>query len=1150
MKRKQQCGGFLKFMQKVIRIVRVSMFLIFLSSAMAFSASYSQVTKLTLNLNNVTVKEVIQAIEGQSEFIFFYQDQQLDLNRKVTIEVNGKNIKDVLNELFEGTNNTYKINNRQILIGKKERKEETLAMIDYKNTSVVEQQDKIVTGVVRDKQGVPLPGVSIIVKNTSIGTVTDPEGRFTLTVPENARTLVFSFVGMKLQEVPIGNQSVFQVVMEQTVIGVEEVVVTALGIEKSRKSLTYSTQQVDMDNLVKLKEKSLGNALAGKVAGLSVITSSGSHGVTGDARVVLRGERSLNSNNQPLIVVDGIPVSDRPSAFSDLVSRTIEGGTAPSGYQMNSLSVVNPDDVESINVLKGPAASALYGSSAQNGVIVITTKKGKMGKSLLEINSQSNFDFPYMFPELQNEYAQGVKGAFSPNSDIYSWGPKMTGQTVKDWTGKDSKLEPQPNNMKDFFRTGQTYSNSVSYSIGVEKATAYFSYSNTMAMGLVPTNNMQRHNFNLRVSSEVVKNLHADFKITYFNQKVEDDLDYGIDQFSVMYQLCIMPRSLRTSDLRNYYYYDKELSRKQNTWAPGSTSVNNPYWAMHANEFPNTTHRVNSFASFKYDFTDWLSLQVRGGLNINMYDSEMKSWWGTQYIRSGKGDYQTAMNKSQVFTGDALLTFRKQLSDDFRLSVNVGGELKDVYGRNMTSSAGGLTVENKFSLSYAQVLTAGDGESHIQKQGLYSMANLNFREYLFLDLTARNDWSSTLPKPYNYFYPSVGLSAIVTDMLTLPDIFSYMKVRGSYAEVGNDAKYSMIFQTYSAAALGPVGFLYPVSTKVPSNLIPEMTKSWEAGAEVRILDDRIGIDATLYKSNTFNQLILVSSPSSSGYSQGWINCGNIQNTGIELLLNASPVRSEKFRWGIDLNFTRNWNKVIELTETTTVYELSRGNLSVGSPKAVVGKPFGEIYTKGYERNAEGKIIVDAQGVPKITSLYTHYLGNYNYDWRGGLTNSFSYGNWNLSCLIDINYGGVRQSITEAHLLQSGTGKETLKGREDGFIFDGVKADGTPNDIKITAQDYCVRVGGRITNGSGEPFNHDATNSRLRELSLGYNIPVRNSSIKSLQVSMVGRNLFFIYNGCKWFDPDDTYEINVNGFGSESFSLPGTRTLGVNIRLVL
>ena len=1141
-------SGFKRNIQKFLLIMKLTTLLTLVLTLTVSAGTYSQNTKLDLSLENVTIEQALLEIENNSRFVFIYESGTIDKSVKRTISAKGQTIDAILSQLLEGTDVIYSIDDRQVSLYKKGN---TLSTIHLSGVpSVQAQQPKSISGKVTDSSGAPIPGASVVVKGTTNGIITDTNGNYSLSnVPSDAM-LVFSFVGMKKQEIPVAGRTTFNVVMEETTFGVEEVVITALGIEKTKKSLAYSTQQVNMESLTTAKEVNLGNALSGKVAGLTVTSSSGAQGVAGDARITLRGDRSINGNNQPLIVVDGIPISDRPNAYFELVSRTIEGASAPTGYKMNSLSVVNPDDVESINVLKGPAGSAIYGSSAQNGVIVITTKKGKIGQSKLEVNSLMDFDIPYLYPEFQNEYAQGLDGTFIPNADVSSWGPKMTGQTVTDWTGKQTTLTPQQNNVKDFFKAGYNAINTVSYSTGVGKSTAYFSYGNTTSRGLLETNKMQRHNFNLRLTSEVVKNLKADFKITYLNQKIDDDVDYGIDQFSVMYQLAMMPRSIRTSDIKKYSYYDENLSLKQNVWSPDNTSINNPYWAMYAHETPSTVNQINTFTSLKYDFTSWLYLQARGGLNAYYNDSEEKTWWGTKYIYSGKGDYQTAFNKSRSFTADALLVFNKELNKNFRLGVNIGAEVKDVYGRSLVSSAGGLTTENKFSLSYAETPTTSDAESRIQKQAVYAMGNLNFRSYLYLDVTARNDWSSTLPSPYTYFYPSLGLSGIISDMVTLPKSISFLKVRGSYAEVGNDAQWAMILQTYGATASGPVGFLEPVSTKIPVNLVPEKTKSWEAGTEIRFFENRLGFDFTWYKSNTYNQLIKISSPPSSGYSSGWINCGNIQNTGVELLISAKPVISTNFAWNIDLNFSRNWNKVIALSGTTSSYELSRGNLSIGSVKAVVGKPYGEIYTKGFQRNDAGKIIVDAQGAPKILSTYTTYLGNYNYDWKGGITNNFSYKKWNMSFLVDLNYGGVRQSITEAHMLLAGTSKESLNGREGGILVDGVKEDGTPNDIVISAQSYDQRIGGRVTSGSGEPFNHDATNSRLRELSIGHNFSLKSSVVKSLQISMVGRNLFYIYNGCKWFDPDVAYEINVNGFGSESFSLPGTRTFGVNIKLIL
>lgn len=1122
---------------KFLRKMRIVALLLLISITQTFALeSYAQTKQLSLNFRNETILNILDKIEDQSEFYFMYDATIVDVNQRKSISCENQPITMILDQLLKDTKIVYEISDRQIVLTSAQKAEVG--------------QSKTISGKVTDSSGAPLPGVSVVLKGTTQGTITDADGNYSVpNIPGDA-TLVFSFVGMKTQEIYVGGKMTINVIMTEEAVGVGEVVVTALGIEKNKRNLTYATQQVNMEDLTTIKDVNLGNALAGKVAGLTVTSSSGAQGVGGDARITIRGSRSINNNNQPLVVVDGIPVSDNSGAYYQSEKILNEGGAIPVGYGLNTLSVVNPDDVESINVLKGPSASAVYGSSAQNGVIVITTKKGKRGRSNISINSVTNFDLPYLYPEYQNEYGQGYNGQYSPTSNIFSWGPKMTGQAVTDWTGKQVTLDPQPDNVKDFFKTGYNLINTVSYSTGVDKSTAYFSYGNTTSRGLEETNKMQRHNFNLRLTSELLKNLKADFKLTYTRQKIDDALDYGTDGFNVMNQFAIMPRSIRNSDIKDYYYIDQTTGEKKpNVWSPNDLSVNNPYWAMYANETPSTVSKVNAFVSLRYDFTSWLYLQLRTGLNTTYEDSEEKTWWGTPGVYSGHGDYRTAFNKSKTVDTDALLVFNKQITKDFRVGVNIGSEVKDVYGRSILAVCNGLSAENKFALAFAENPSTTDRETRIQKQAVYGMANLNFKEYLLVDLTARTDWSSTLPSPYNYFYPSVGLTNIVSDMVKLPYPFSFLKLRGSYAEVGNDAQWAVIFQDYVANAFGPVGMLYPNPTKVAEELIPEKTKSWEAGAEIGLFEDRLNFDFTWYKSNTYNQLILVQVPPTSGYSLAWINCGNIQNTGVELLISGTPVKTPSLTWNIDLNFSRNRNKVIALNETTTEYSLSSGNLSIGDVRAIVGRPYGEVYTKGFLRNDAGKIIVDSQGAPKVDNAYNLYLGNYNYDWQSGLTNTFSYKNWILSCLLDLNYGGVRQSVTESEMLRAGTSKQSLEGR-DGFIVDGVKEDGTPNDIVISAQDYAQKVGGRITSGSGEPFNHDATNARLREFSVGYNVPVNSKLVKSLRVSLVGRNLFFIYNGCKWFDPDVAYDIRVNGYGTESFSLPVTRTLGVNIKLAL
>ena len=1017
-------------LKKLGRIMRLTFILIIGFGITVHAKSYSQTTHLDIRLNDQSIRDVFEYIEDNSEFVFLYKNEDFNQNKRVNVRMKDATINQILDKILEGEGVVYDVYERQIVI----RKAEKLS------SSRGEQQSRKVTGVVSDTSGDPLPGVTVVVPGTSIGTVTDANGVFNLSVPDNAQTLRFSFVGMEAQDVPIAGKTTFSVVMRSSEVGIDEVVVTALGIKREKKTLTYSTQDVDMEGLSTIKDVNLGNALAGKIAGVAITASTGATGVSGDPRIIIRGNRSIQNNNQPLIIVDGIPY----------------------GSTGGGLSSINPDDVESINVLKGPAASALYGSSANNGVIVVTTKRGKEGEPRIEVNSVSNFEFPYLYPEFQNEYAQGAGGIYQSNASFTSWGPKMEGQTVTNFNGEQIQLTPQPNNVKDVFSTGYNLTNSVSYSTGTEKSSTYFSYSNTTAQGLLKDNDLIRHNFNLRLTAELVDKLNMDFRITHFRQELKDKPEVGDNLFNPMFQLMKMPRSIRTSDIQDASYYNENFELKQITWAPRSTDNINPYWAMKGYENPSSSNRVSTFVSLRYDFTDYLYLQARGGMNISHSDSEEKIYWDTwaSSLNAGTGDYYTSFSKSQNLNSDVLLAFNKELTKDFKLGLNVGAEIKDSQSRGQWSQAGGLTTENKFALDYAANLTSEDYEHRIQKQSVYGMGQLSFHEYLFLDFTARNDWSSTLPSPHSYFYPSVGLSGIITDMVDLPEAFSFIKLRASYAEVGNDASYSSILQTYSSDASGPVGMIYPQSTKVAENLIPENTKSWEIGADTKFLNNRLGVDFTWYKSNTYNQLVRITTSPSSGYSTGWINAGNIQNKGIEVMLYANPVETTNFSWDFSVNFARNKNKVIELTESLDRYEISSPNLSIGETWLIEGRPYGEIYTVGFERNDDGKIIVDATGKPKKMQDADLYLGNFNYDWTSGMTNTMYYKNWTMSFLIDLNYGGVRQSASEAWMVLTGTSKASLVGREEGIIVDGVKEDGSVNDIRINAEDYYRTIGGR------------------------------------------------------------------------------------------
>jgi len=1100
---------------KIFLIMKLSFILSFVGMLQVAASVYSQNSRLTGSFNNMSVKEVLDEIENNTEYRFFYNENFIDLRKKVSIQANNSNINEFLDKLFASADVSYRVlENNLIVITPKE----------------LLQQLKVKGKVVDATTGEPLPGVNVVVEGTTTGTITDVEGYYEIEIPDANATLRFSFIGYDSKVIAVEGMAIINVQLQPSLIELNEVVVTALGIERKKRTLSYATQQVEMGSLTTIKDVSLGNALAGKIAGVSVTSSSGASGVGGGTRIIIRGERSINGDNTPLIVIDGVPSN-------------------------TSLDAINADDVESINVLKGAAASALYGSNAANGVIVVTTKRGKAGETKIEINSLTTFDIPYLYPPIQNIYGQGEGGLFLPTTEYYSWGAKMEGQMVTDWTGKEIALTPQPNNIKDFFRTGVNYTNSLSYSAGTQKTTAYFSYTNTSASGVIPVNDLERHNFNLRLNTELIDKLKMDFVITWIKNSLDNAPVSGDDLFSPMWQLIKMPRSIRTDDIKGGSYYDETGSLKQLTWAPNSTAVINPYWSIKGREAVSNRSFLNTISTLRYDLTPWMYIQLRGRMSTNNSDFEEKYYFDTKYVNSGRGQYSLSYNKTQFLNGDLLVGIDKSLSELWEVNATFGAEIKDTRSSGINAKTGELVLENKFFLGNGATLSSTDFFTHTQTQSIFGTVQFGFHNYAFVEVTGRNDWNSTLPAPYDYFYPSVGITGVVSEMLSLPQFISFLKIRGSYAEVGNGAGFAQIFQTFSRTLNGTMGEIYPNSRKVPSDLIPERTKSWEAGTEARFLNDRIGMDLTLYKSNTYNQLVWVTAPPSAGYSTAGINCGNIQNQGIELMIMAMPLKMNNFSWRVNVNFSRNWNKVIELTETLNRYEISSPNLSLGDSWIIAGKEYGEILSKGFVRNPDGKIIVDNLGMPKITAESETYLGNYHYKWRSSLTNSVQFKNWSLYCLVDLNYGGVRQSATEAMMMLCGTSSATLDGR-DGFIFPGVReidnGDGTisyvENDIVITAERYAKAVGGRATDGCAEVFNHKATNARLRELAVGYNLPLKSKLIKSMQISAVGRNLFYLYNGCNWFDPDGTYDLTTNGQGSESAFLPGTRNLGFNIKV--
>ena len=1004
-------------------------------------------------------------------------------------------------------------------------------------------QDRTISGVVKDENGQPLPGANVVLKSTTRGTTSDGAGAFKLNV-NGAGTLVFSTVGYSNREVALSaSQSVVDVKLDVDARNLGEIVVTALGISKDQKVLSYATQQISTKTFSQARELNVANSLIGRVVGLDVARSSS--GLGGSSRVVLRGDRSITGNNQALIVIDGVPMDN--SNFSP--------GNANGGRDGgDGLSSINPDDIESMNVLRGASATALYGSRAANGALIINTKKGASRKGYgVTINSSFQAEQAMILQKFQNEYGQGSAGIYSPRSE-FSWGPKL-GQSVALWgpdpanAGKTYTTSAQPDNYKDFYSTGNQISNSVAFSGGSDKTQTYFSYTNVGATGIVDNNKLKRHNLNLRVSSQIGDKLTLDTKITYLNERIDNRQQTGEAFANLQRHVLRLPRNIALSQAEQFEYVDPSTGRlRQNYWNPGSNGGQNPYWIKNRVIAKDDRDRVTAFTSLTYKVAPSFSIMARGGLDRYVDKFEGK-WYNNTYTIADNGDYQTGWREVAEVNLDLFGMYKKQISDNLSIDATVGASLQRRNQLDQSTGTGGLNRDNLFITTNARSPQSNRGVNQREKQGVFATADVTYKDFLTVSASARNDWSSTLPKEsQSYFFPSAGFSAIVSNIVALPKAVSFAKVRGSYAQTGNDANPYLLNQTYTFAAGGPNGFISRDGIKPFPNLKPELTTALEFGVEMKFLNNRLGFDLGYYTSDSKNQLFRVDIPPASGWSSEFINAGLVRNSGIELTLNATPVRTNDLRWDVDFNYAANKNKLVELTPDLKVLNLAGDFMN--NIRAIEGKPLGEIFSRGYERDLTTKqILVDATGLPRITGGTTVYMGNSRPTWTGGLNNRVSYKNLSLNFLISMRMGGIVSSFTNAVIYADGVTEATLAGR-DSFIFQGVKDDGSANTTPTTSEKYWLRVGGRNT-PAGEVFTYSASNIRLRELALSYALPtgmLKKTPFQGASVSIVGRNLFFIMNNAVGFDPELTAGAQNTTVGLESFSMPSTRTFGVNLNL--
>ena len=998
-----------------------------------------------------------------------------------------------------------------------------------------------IRGTVTSPDGEPIIGANVIELGSNNGTATDLDGNYLLKVGANA-ILEFTYTGYVSQKFTVGTQTIINVTLTEGV-ALSEIIVTALGISREKKSLTYAAQTIQGGQLTQVRDANFTNTLQGKVAGL--VVTNASSGVGGATRVNLRGNRSIQSSNNALFVIDGVPVDN---------STPGQVGNDFGGYNgSDGVANINPDDIESISVLKGAAASVLYGSRAANGVILITTKKGGAGAISVDVNSGAQFDAPLTLPYLQNEYGQGNGGAFGARASG-SWGPKMNNQAVTDWTGKSQNMVPQPNNISDFFQLGSSFNNSVGIKGGTDKVQSYFSFTNNQAAGVVPGNTLDRNTVNLRISTNLSKKFSTDAKVTYVNQILNNKLRSGEESSEVM-NLYKTPRSIRIEDMQNY----ESGSGAPNYWTSSSIYMN-PYWTINRTSADEERTRTTGLVSATYNINDDMKVLARVSLDQYTDRGENTFYNNTLLFAQAGGSFQKYFRQVQERNAELLLIGNKKINSNLKLSYTFG--VADLARKSdfTQTSANGLLVPNKFDLGFARTLSVGTGFVERDLQSAFGSVQVSLKDYLYLDVTARNDWSSTLPAPHSYFYPSLGLTAVLSDMVELPSFVSFAKFRGSYTRVGNDAAPYLLTQTYSFSQGGVGGFINRDGTQAIGDLKPELTTSLEFGFDGRFFDNRMGLDVTFYKTNSVNQLLSLPLAPASGFSNQYINAGDIENSGVELTLTGSPIKKDDFSWDITLNYARNVNTIISLHPDIKQTFLSSGYGRTAGVLVKEGGAYGDLYADGWAQAPDGQFIMDASGKPVLTATQ-EFLGNFNPKFSLGLNNAFSFGKMSVNVLIDARIGGVMTSGSDANLAFDGNAAYTTAYREGGWVLPGVVKNGesyTPNATPINAETFWTTV----SNGRyswGQLFTYDATNVRIREAAVGYDFTVNNSFVKKAKLSIVARNLFFLAKGNAimdvpgvptrkmWFDPDVNLGAG-NYQGVEYGTLPSARSIGLNLNL--
>jgi TonB-linked SusC/RagA family outer membrane protein len=1083
-------------------------------------------------------------------------------------------------------------------------------------TTLLTAQTRTITGTVRGSEdSQPVAGCTVQIKGTTAGSLTDVNGKYSLPIPQNATTLVFSYIGMKSLEVEIGGRSVIDVSLQSDLVGLSEVVVTALGISREKKSLGYATQQVSGDAISTVKSSNFMNSLSGKLSGVVIKRNQN---LGGSTNVIVRGSKSLQNTNQVLYVVDGVPINNNIGSYSNQ-------NTGAVGYDYgNAASDINPEDIESVNVLKGSSAAALYGSRASGGVIMITTKKGKEGKEGIGISINSNVTISSIdkstFPTYQNQYGAGYGQYYGPDGDAWfdsrttsgktsttdpvndplvdwvpttedaSYGAKFDGHPVWGWYSVDPESPwykqskpwlPAKNGPITFFDTPVTCSNSVAIDKSFIHGSVRLSYNNYNTTGLMPNSKLNKDNFLVNGSWNISKRLTATASANFIKQNATGRNSTGYNDNILTNMRQWAETNLDYKDQKTVY----NLTHRNVTWNYNSALTypiydDNPYWQRYQNYENDTRIRTIGNMAITYKIFDWLDVFGRAAADVYSEFQEERRAVGSVATEFGvsrarqKSGYLRRDNTFSEYNFDLMLNFKKNLTESLSLNGFIGANERRTNSSNFTNSTnGGLFVPGIYSIqnSISPLPYPVETISKVGVRSQFASISLGYKNMLYLDATARQDYASTLPVSHNkYFYPSVTTAFIFSELIK-KDWFSFGKLRLNYAQVGNLAGFDQLIDTYVVnTPMNGANNQLPRTKKNP-DLKNESTNSLEAGLEASFFKSRFGFDLALYKTNSKDQIMPIPVSQTSGYQFLMVNSGELENKGIELMLKATPVLRSGFRWDIAVNWGLNRSRVLSLYPDISNLLLGSFQGSV-TLNAAIGEPYGTLKGSDYTYDGNGnKIISAATGLPIKSTTASEVLGNVNPDWTGGISNTLTYKNLSLGFLVDIQHGGDIYSLDMYYGLSSGLYPETVikndlgnpvrdpvtnDSKSGGYIIKGVNvvrdAEGniissTPNTTRVDATTY---YGWGYNVEPDRAFIYDASYVKLREVTLSYSLPsslLKNTFIKGASFGFTGSNLWIIHKNLPYADPESGLSAgNIQGYSIGS--LPSTRDFSFNVKI--